>query len=326
MSISIPLMKQQKHKKADGLAKGVQGDEVTAYDIILGNAMVDLEKDDIPFYLKILDDYEKLCSKEARYIEAQMSKHKKDELKKKAKQFKKEKAMNAHLKEKIDVEEAYLKEFNEFQLKWERKLKKFDEKVEESRVEMLEHQKEQLKEHLNKIEEKFAVKMKETNLRILNMQKVEKTLAKQREYIKAQEKREEWQKEQENLAIQQRMEVDKKKNELMNKYEIRNKKEINEFVTKINEMRVNLENERKKELDSLMTKYDRIKNQLKSIQKSEDKRLNNIEQYKVTDADQTLLHDTKSFISRADVNESYIQSKKKVIMHKIKRLNLQKKL
>ena len=89
--------------------------------------------------------------------------------------------------------------------------------------------------------------------------------------------------------------------------EIRNKKEINEFVTKINEMRVNLENERKKELDSLMTKYDRIKNQLKSIQKSEVKRLNNIEQYKVTDADQTLLHDTKSFISRADVNESYFQ-------------------
>lgn len=323
MSISIPLMKQARHKKSP---KTQEGDEITAYDIILGNAMVDLEKDDIPFYLKILDDYEKLCSKEARYIEAQMSKHKKEELKKKAKQFKKEKAMNAHLKEKIDVEEAYVREFNEFQMKWEKKLQKFDDKVEESRIDMLEHQKEQLKEHLNKIEEKFAVKMKETDKKILNLQKVEKTLAKQRSYIKAQEKREEWQKEQENLAIQQRMRIDKKKNELMNKYEIRNKKEINEFVDKINEMRVNLENERKKDLDSLMIKYDRIKNQLKSIQKSEDKRLNNMKEYKVTDADQTLLHDTKSFISRADVNESYIQSKKKVIMHKIKRLNLQKKI
>ena len=40
------------------------------------------------------------------------------------------------------------------------------------------------------------------------------------------------------------MEIDKKKNQLMNEYEIRNKKEIDEFVTKINEMRINLENER----------------------------------------------------------------------------------
>lgn len=48
------------------------------------------------------------------------------------------------------------------------------------------------------------------------------------------------------------MKIDKKKNKLMNEYELRNKKEIDEFVDKINEMRVNLENERKKELDKLM--------------------------------------------------------------------------
>lgn len=61
------------------------------------------------------------------------------------------------------------------------------------------------------------------------------------------------------------MEVDKKKNELMNEYEIRNKKEIDEFVNKINEMRINLEKERQKELDKLQLKYDRIKNQLNSL-------------------------------------------------------------
>lgn len=45
----------------------------------------------------------------------------------------------------------------------------------------------------------------------------------------------------------------------MNEYEIRNKKEIDEFVNKINEMRVNLETERQKELDTLTLKYERIK-------------------------------------------------------------------
>lgn len=61
------------------------------------------------------------------------------------------------------------------------------------------------------------------------------------------------------------MEIDKKKNQLMNEYEIRNKKEIDEFVTKINEMRINLEKERQKELDALTLKYERIKNQLDSL-------------------------------------------------------------
>ena len=101
--------------------------------------------------------------------------------------------------------------------------------------------------------------MKEFNNEILNLQKIEKSLAKQKKYIEAQKKREEWQKAQENLAIEQRMKIDQKKNKLINQYELRNKKEIDEFVDKINEMRVNLENERKKELDKLMTKYDRIK-------------------------------------------------------------------
>ena len=69
-----------------------------------------------------MSEYEKECSQEARYIEAEMAKHKKDELKKIVVKVEKEKAMNSHLKEKIDVEEAYLREFNEFTQKWNRKL------------------------------------------------------------------------------------------------------------------------------------------------------------------------------------------------------------
>ncbi len=43
-----------------------------------------------------------------------MAKHKKDELRVLVIKVEKEKAMNTHLKEKIDVEQAYLKEFEKF--------------------------------------------------------------------------------------------------------------------------------------------------------------------------------------------------------------------
>lgn len=107
----------------------------------------------------------------------------------------------------------------------------------------------------------------------------------------------------------------------MNEYEIRNKKEIDEFVTKINEMRINLENERQKELDALSVKYERIKGQLESLQRSEAKRIENMRGFKVTDMDDTMLNDNKSYIDKAEVNKSYVDSKKKVLMNKIKKLN-----
>lgn len=117
------------------------------------------------------------------------------------------------------------------------------------------------------------------------------------------------------------MEIDKKKNQMMNEYEIRNKKEIDEFVTKINEMRINLENERQKELDALSLKYERIKSQLESLQKSESKRIDKMQGFKVTDMNDTMLNDNKSYIDKAEVNKSYVESKKKVLMNKIKKLN-----
>ena len=45
--------------------------------------------------------------------------------------------------------------------------------------------------------------------------------------------------------------------------------------------------------------------------------------FKVTDMDDTMLNDNKSYIGKAEVNKSYVDSKKKVLMSKIKKLNNQ---
>lgn len=43
--------------------------------------------------------------------------------------------------------------------------------------------------------------------------------------------------------------------------------------------------------------------------------------FKVTDINDTIVNDNPSFINKADVNKSYVESKKKVIMSKINKLN-----
>lgn len=313
--MKVPLKKNPTPSANKGAIANSEG--ISAYDIILGK--IEIKAEMIPSYIRVLDDYESECSLDARYIEAEMAKHKKNELKNLAKKVEKEKALNNHLKEKVEVEEAYLNEFNSFQKRWAKKLEKFEAKVEESRVEMLDHQKNQLEDAQNKVEEKYALAAKESNQTILNLQKIEKVLAKQKNYIDAQKSREQWQEEKESLALRQKLEVEKKKAEIFNEFEVKNKKEVDEFIEKINEMRVNLENERQRELDALLLKYDKIKGQLKSLQDSETKRLDNNNSYKIKDLNETHLNETNSFVSIKKADN--LESKKKVIMKKISRLN-----
>lgn len=101
MSVSVPLVKTKPKKKK---LKPMIGIEVNAYDIILGKIQIEVEN--IPYYIQVLKDYERKCSEEHRYIEAQMALHKQKELKNIEVAVETEKANNTHLKEKIDIEEA----------------------------------------------------------------------------------------------------------------------------------------------------------------------------------------------------------------------------
>jgi hypothetical protein len=49
-----------------------------------------------------------------------------------------------------------------------------------------------LKEGLDRLEEQFANQANEKSNEVLNLQKVEKTLAKQKKYVEAQKMREDW--------------------------------------------------------------------------------------------------------------------------------------
>lgn len=177
----------------------------------------------------------------------------------------------------------------------------------------------QLQQAINRIDEKFAEELKETNNNILNLQKVELNLAKQKKYEEAAETRRQWNKEKEMLAARQQLEIEKKKNDLMADYEQKSKKEVDDFIEKINRMRVNLENERKKELDELISKYEKIKTQLKLVQESEQKKLENKGVYLGKDIDETQINIQGKV--RPKTGADLIQTKKKVLMKKLGNLN-----
>lgn len=318
--MKVPLKKKKEGGETRAQALDPRHEE--AHNIVMGRVEIDTER--ISDYIRAIEEYEKYAVSIFSYDEAIAAREKKNELKELAKKIEKQKAVHSHLKEKVAVEEAYLTEFNEFQQRWEKKLQKFEEKVEESRKEMVEQQKVQMQQAMNKIDEKFAEDLKETNNAILNLQKIEATLAKQKRYEEASATRKQWMKEKEGLGIRQQLELEKKKNDLMADYEGKGKKEVEDFIEKINRMRVNLENERKKELDDLVSKYEKIKTQLKVVQDSESKKLENVGVYKGKDLDETQVEGIKG-ARRPKSAHDLLETKKKVLLKKIHRLNLEEK-
>lgn len=62
-------------------------------------------------------------------MEAEMSKHRIVDLKNYMANFKKEILKNYHLKERCEIEDAYIKEFEAFNVFWEKKSKEFEQNV-----------------------------------------------------------------------------------------------------------------------------------------------------------------------------------------------------
>ena len=312
-------LKFDKIKVGCNISSKLEDSLPTAFDIILGKVTVRPES--IDDFTKILRKYEKECCQQSRYVEAEMAKHKIEEISKAVKKFKVEKATNDHLKERLEVEEALMAEVSNFKDKWRRKQLKFEAKIEENQKEMKNHHYKQLEEAKSKVEERFLAYSKESNKKISNLQKIEKACAQQRAYIEAQKAREEWLLEKEKLASQIKEETEKRKTELIAEFELRSKREIEEFVLRVNDMRVALEAERQGELDNLLSKYERVKSQLSSIQLSELKRLRKLKDFNSVSLNdsQSIIQTTRGLGNRKD---SVIESKKKVLMKQINKLNI----
>ena len=130
MPRDIPLKKQTKgnesaKKQSPAIRPAEEEEEVTPYDIILENVELSYEK--IPKFIKILKNYQNECEKEARYMEAEVAKHRINDMKYYMTEFKKEIIRNYHLKEHCEVEEAYISEFNNFNKFWENKMQEFED-------------------------------------------------------------------------------------------------------------------------------------------------------------------------------------------------------
>jgi len=103
------------------------------------------------------------------------------------------------------------------------------------------------------------------------LQKIEQTLARQKNYIEAQRTRIEWQNLIKINFERFKSESEKQKGLQVDDFEKKQLKELSDFKKKLDELNQEQQKTRKQELDRLVHKLEKIKKDLNSIQESERK-------------------------------------------------------
>ena len=214
------------------------------------------------------------------------------------------------------MEEAYVKEFNSFNNFWEKKEREFEVNAKRIEQEFMEKQKSKYDRFIEKISRDTHIKKNCITHDVLNLQRIELALAKQKKYIEAQNTRIEWQELIKKNFSLFKTKAEQQKVTLIEDFEKKQKAEVVEFQKRLEELKQDQVRIRKSELEKLIYKYDKLKKELDSIHASERKALEKDMPILLTDGN--VLASTKTPTKKT------ISEKKKFLMQKINRLDYHK--
>jgi len=230
-----------------------------------GNQM---EPDNIQGFIEILYEHQINCEKQGKYVEAELAKNRISELKKKEKQRQDESLRQKQMNEKLEIEQAHLVEFNEFNREWDEKMNDFHSHAQILEKGMLEKHEQEIMEFRDNIDHNLPERPK-LSAELLNQRKIQENLARQKDYQEAHKvqlraqhmEKEEFGKWQEDRGRK----IDLEEKRLLHAQE----QELNALRKKIQAGHDQQRRQRALALEELLQRYQNVKKELESQQKHE---------------------------------------------------------
>jgi len=136
-------------------------------------------------FVQILDEHRKTCEREGKYIEADIAKKRLEELRQHEDNRKQEGLRSRQIAQRLGVEEAHMLEFQQFNSMWDNKMKEYEQRAGELLEAMRQRHVLDLREFHKKKEEATTMRPKHSK-DLLDLRKIQVTLAKQGDYAEAQ--------------------------------------------------------------------------------------------------------------------------------------------
>lgn len=234
----------------------------------MDNKSKEMEDSAVEDFLQILEEHRKNCERQGKYVEAEIAKNRLDELKLHEENRRREAMRSRQIAERLGVEEAHMLEFQQFNALWDRKMAEYEAKAGDLEEAMKERHAAEYKEFAKKVVNEPGYKPKFSK-DLLNMRKIEQTLAKQKEYAEAHKMKLKGDNveafELEKLRSQRQMRMSM----MEEKFLAKQSQELQALRKRTQTGRDELKKQRQMELERLLQRYQNVKNELESQQNIE---------------------------------------------------------
>lgn len=257
------LMEEQQHRPQKSKSKVQLPPELAAED----QAVQD--------FLRILDEHRRHCEREGKYLEAETAARRLRELRQHEENRRREAMRSRQTAERLGIEEAHMLEFEQFNAIWEQRMQEYERSAEEGLEKLKEKHLAEIMAFQEEWQNKLPRKPK-LSKELLNMRKIQDTLAKQERYQEAQkikfkaDEREAW--ELARLQDQLSQTLAAKEQRIRQKQH----QELTGLAKRIQRGREEYKKLRQVELERRLQRYKNVKDDLTAKQKIETNQFNRL--------------------------------------------------
>ena len=217
---------------------------------------------------QILEEHRKNCERQGKYVEAEIAKNRLEELRQHEENRRREAMRSRQIAERLGVEEAHMLEFQQFNALWDKRMAEFEQKSADLEEAMKERHGTELMEYIRNAQSEPLRKPKFSK-ELLNLRKIQQTLAKQKEYAEAHKIK----LKADNLEA---FELEKMRNQhqmrlsnVVEKFKAKQTAELQALRKRIQTGREEQKKQRQLDLERLLQRYQNVKSELESQQNIE---------------------------------------------------------
>eukprot|EP00435_Cladocopium_sp_Y103_P022641 s1524_g5.t1 len=258
------------------------GPWVVGIALMNGEASIDDSEEkghSIQELLLALENHRVECEQTGRYEEAELARLRLDQLRQHEEKSRRDALLEQQLAERMGVEEAHMLGLQEFSNIWDQKQQDFEAKANQLQSVLATRHKQEHQIHLEKLRREVEPRTPRWSRDLLNLRKIQETLAKMRKYAEAEktkaqadklEAREhnQWKEKREaRIAVMEE--------QFLHKQQL----EMGGLLKRLKASREELKRSRKMEMERLLQRYQNLKMQMENQQRIIQQR---VERYPIT--------------------------------------------
>jgi len=227
----------------------------------------DINPDSVQDFLEVLEKHRIQCEREGKYEEAELAKTRLDQLRTHEENRRREELRSQQLAERLGVEEAHMRELQEFNEIWDRKVAEFEAHAANLQSTLATRHKTEHQSYLEKARAETEPRTPRWSKDLLNLRKIQETLAKMKKYAEAGKTKA----QADQLEVQEhamwKAKREAKITALEEQFLHKQQLEMGGLLKRIQSGREEQKQARKTELERLLQRYHNVKTQLESQQK-----------------------------------------------------------